>query len=146
MKQKQAMHLGLKAFEINWTSCSIFRLAGFICSRGRRKMKNIQGKWNSSYWNLFKADKKSFSNRRKNCYTYFIVEKCRLHGEYLMEIKKIIIKLDNNIDETLAKLGIILGLLGTILSAILSGGFYILALSTSFICLLYLYLKRIFKK
>ena len=59
-----------------------------------------------------------------------------------MKIKKFLIRLYENIDETLAKLGIVLGLLGTILSALLSGGFYILALSTSFICLSYLYIKR----
>jgi hypothetical protein len=59
-----------------------------------------------------------------------------------MKIKKHLVRLDENIDETLAKLGIILGILGTVLSFLISRGFYILALSTSFICLSYLFIKR----
>ena len=59
-----------------------------------------------------------------------------------MQVKKNLIKLDANIDETLAKVGIILGILGAILSALSYGSLIILGLSTSFICFSYLYIKR----
>jgi len=59
-----------------------------------------------------------------------------------MEIKKIIIKLDKNIDETLAKLGIILGIIAAVLSALRYGSLTILGLGTSLICFSYIYIKR----
>ena len=59
-----------------------------------------------------------------------------------MKIKKHLIRLDKNIDETLAKLGIILGILGAVLSAMMGRSLIILGLSISFICFSYLYIKR----
>ncbi len=59
-----------------------------------------------------------------------------------MQVKKNLIKLDANIDEILAKLGIILGIAGAVLSALSYGSLIILGLSTSFICFSYLYIKR----
>jgi hypothetical protein len=59
-----------------------------------------------------------------------------------MIIKKIIIKLDENIDVNIAKLGIVLGIIVSILSAIMEKSLIILGLSISFICFAYLYIKR----
>jgi hypothetical protein len=59
-----------------------------------------------------------------------------------MKIKEHLLKLDENIDETLAKLGIILGIVVAILSALRYGSLIILGLGTSLICFSYIYIKR----
>ena len=59
-----------------------------------------------------------------------------------MKFKKHLLKLDASIDETLAKLGIILGIVAAVLSALLYGSLIILGVGTSLICFSYLYIKR----
>lgn len=59
-----------------------------------------------------------------------------------MQVKKNLTKLDKNIDEILAKLGIILGVVGAVLSALANRDIVILGLATAFICFSYLYIKR----
>lgn len=59
-----------------------------------------------------------------------------------MKIKEHLLKLDESIDEILAKLGIILGIVVAVLSALGHGDIIVVGLGTSFICFSYLYLKR----
>jgi hypothetical protein len=59
-----------------------------------------------------------------------------------MKIKKHLLKLDESIDEILAKLGIILGIVAAVLSALLYGSLVILGIGTSLICFSYIYIKR----
>jgi len=59
-----------------------------------------------------------------------------------MDLKNRLIKADKNLDEILAKLGILLGLVGAALSALSYGSLIIIGLVTAAVCASYLYMKR----